>query len=162
MFTALSVSLFCSFYFPFPCFLAHHSIFCKMSALVRHRVSLFGKKPASHQNCYVLCFLLIFLITFTSSNHVSSGINKSITHIFYCLWWFWFCDADVIKAVCAGTDASAIVNCLHILARSLDARYSTSLHSIYLFFCTMYGILFFFSYIYLYLFYVFLYKCIVV
>uniref|UniRef100_A0A3Q3BSM2 Ryanodine receptor 1a (skeletal) n=1 Tax=Kryptolebias marmoratus TaxID=37003 RepID=A0A3Q3BSM2_KRYMA len=45
------------------------SIFCKMSALVRHRVSLFG------------------------------------------------------------TDASAIVNCLHILARSLDARYSTSLIS---------------------------------
>lgn len=26
--------------------------------------------------------------------------------------------------VCAGTDASAIVNCLHILARSLDARFS--------------------------------------
>lgn len=25
--------------------------------------------------------------------------------------------------VCAGTDASAIVNCLHILARSLDARF---------------------------------------
>lgn len=27
--------------------------------------------------------------------------------------------------VCAGTDAAAIVNCLHILARSLDARFCT-------------------------------------
>lgn len=32
-------------------------------------------------------------------------------------------DLDSIFA-CAGTDAPAIVNCLHILARSLDARLS--------------------------------------
>lgn len=32
---------------------------------------------------------------------------------------------DVVNHVSlAGTDASAIVNCLHILARSLDARFS--------------------------------------
>lgn len=41
--------------------------------------------------------------------------------------------------VCAGTDAPAIVNCLHILARSLDARlvFITRTDS-YVFLCIIY------------------------
>lgn len=39
--------LFLAFSFPSFSLPSHHSIFCKMSALVRHRVSLFGKLSVS-------------------------------------------------------------------------------------------------------------------
>lgn len=49
-----------------------------------------------------------------------------------CCWFYFKCLNSVCckpmcraVCVCAGTDATAIVNCLHILARSLDARFCT-------------------------------------
>lgn len=100
------------------CFLSclHHcifpllscSIFCKMSALVRHRVSLFGKTSwTAFLSLTPLCTPFAFTV------------NAPCCEM--------MCRAECL---CTGTDAAAIVNCLHILARSLDARFSTSTWSL--------------------------------
>lgn len=52
-----------AFSFPSLSFPSHHSIFCKMSALVRHRVSLFGKMSVSqHQSFWIFSLFSVFLI----------------------------------------------------------------------------------------------------
>lgn len=55
---------FLAFSFPFLPFPSHHSIFCKMSALVRHRVSLFGKMLVSqHQSESFHSFLCLSYVS---------------------------------------------------------------------------------------------------
>lgn len=100
-----------------------------MSALVRHRVSLFGKmrEPFHSILCFLYCLWLYCInpniLTFLQCS-VSQVTTSAVDLVLYVSA---LCGDVTTRTVslCAGTDASAIVNCLHILARSLDARFST-------------------------------------
>lgn len=119
-----SFPLFCLFHFLYRC-----SIFCKMSALVRHRVFLFGKMPAHillslfgslrffSVPLILLCISKSFLFICSSQVRKSTSATQSFNLPVIKRYF----DSHLCVSV-LGTDAPAIVNCLHILARSLDAR----------------------------------------
>ena len=89
-----------------------------MSALVRHRVSLFGKMFVSqHQSFWIFSIFSVFLMCVFFHHSDESKWRDN-------MWWSECFVNSISVFACAGTDASAIVNCLHILARSLDARFS--------------------------------------
>lgn len=93
----LSCQLFFQFYLYF---LSFFSLFCKMAALVRHRISLFGKAGT-----VCTCLLVICL----GIESVSADNNKKCPAI-------------------TGSDSAIMVSCLHILSHSLDTRYTTSIY----------------------------------
>lgn len=69
--------LFLAFSFPFLPFALHLSIFCKMSALVRHRVSLFGKIPVSF---WIFSLFSVFLVC--GCIILSSRLEQVQLHLF--------------------------------------------------------------------------------
>lgn len=72
---------------PFPLFSSYLSIFCKLAALVRHRVSLFGKESAwwryalspspSLCICFLSYFFLFLLIFYASSSSLPSHLHTN-------------------------------------------------------------------------------------
>lgn len=90
LFTFLIIS-FPSFSFPSFSFSSHHSIFCKMSALVRHRVSLFGKMPVSL--CHSFWILSLFYLSPVWLHCVYSKCS--------CSNFIWMCMCDYIEGTTA-------------------------------------------------------------
>lgn len=101
--SSYSLFLFCVLRFSVPllpllslCFLFTCSLFCKLAALVRHRISVFGKDSVD-------------IITFICLLSVNLCFNPHNSHI-------------MCACVFSGREASSVASSLHVLAQALDAR----------------------------------------
>lgn len=104
--SSYSVFLFCVLRFSIPllsllslCFLFTCSLFCKLAALVRHRISVFGKDSVEVKH----------IITFICLLSVNLCFNALNLHI-------------MCACVFSGREASSVASSLHVLAQALDAR----------------------------------------
>lgn len=100
-------------------FLLTFSLFCKLAALVRHRISLFGK---DHVKGILMDTIILFTCCF-----LWLAIIVSVRVCLCFLWdatvWDLFISCSLyVLCVYKGNEASTISSCLQVLARALDAR----------------------------------------